>query len=251
MSRSYSGRRRGCSLTLRLGQPLDPAAGEVEQLVEQFARERVALGGRLHLDELPVSGHDDVHVRLGGRVLLVVEVQQRVAAADPDRDRRYRATQRLREAEAVERPRRSDPGAGDRRASRPAVRLEDVAVEPERPLAERLEVADGAQRAADEPLDLDRSPVGPPARHGTLRPLAGRSGQHRVLGGHPAAPAAVEPAWHTLLDRGGAEHDRLPLAVEHRAVRLLEEVGPDRQLAQLVRPPAVGAGAHWPTPVGQ
>ena len=64
---------------------------------------------------------------------------------------------------------RRDPRAGDRRAAGAAVRLEDVAVEPERPLAERLEVEHRADAAADQALDLDRPPLllaacAPPAR---------------------------------------------------------------------------------------
>ena len=99
-----------------------------------------ALRRRLHLDEPAVAGHDDVQVDVGGRVLDVVEVEQELAADDPERDRRDRARHRLREPEPVERPPRRDPGPGDRRAARAAVGLEHVAVEPERPLAERLEV---------------------------------------------------------------------------------------------------------------
>src|SRR6266571_8546778 len=74
---------------------------------------------------------------------------------DPDRDRGDRAGERLAEAEAVEGAPRGDVGAGDRRAPRPAVGLEHVAVEPQRALAECLEVCDRAQRAADQTLDLD------------------------------------------------------------------------------------------------
>ena len=40
-------------------------------------------------------------------------------------------------------------------------------------------------------------------------------------------PLPVEPARHALLDRRRAEDERLPLPVEHGAVRLLEEVGLD------------------------
>ena len=83
---------------------------------------------------------------------------------------------------------RGDVDAGDRGAARAAVRLEHVAVEPERPLAERLEVGDGAHRAADQPLDLDRPALLAARARLALRPLAGRGGKERVLGGHPAAP---------------------------------------------------------------
>ena len=71
---------------------------------------------------------------------------------------------------AFESPKRSSArraaiqAPGDRRAACAAVGLEHIAVEPERPLAERLEVADRAERTADEPLDLDRPPVRTAAR---------------------------------------------------------------------------------------
>ena len=71
-----------------------PLRGEREQLVEVRARQRRALGGRLDLDEPALAGHDDVRVDLGGRVLGVVEVEQRHAADDPARHRRDRAGQR-------------------------------------------------------------------------------------------------------------------------------------------------------------
>ncbi len=241
MPGSYGAGRGG--LRLRRAERLDPAGGEVEQIVEQVARERLLLGRRLHLDEPAVPGHDDVHVRLGRGVLLVVEVEHGLAADDPDRDRRDRRRQRLREAEAVERACRGDPGAGDRGAARAAVRLENVAVEPQRALPERLEVAHRAQGPADEALDLDRPPVRPPARDRALRPLAGRGREHRVLRCHPAAPALVQPARHALLDRRRAQHDGLALRVEDRAVRLLEVVDAQVERPELVRPPTAAPHA--------
>src|SRR6188472_1487678 len=161
---------------LRLGELIDPGGGEVEQLVERLTGERVALRGRLYLDELAVAGHDHVHVRVGARVLRVVEVEQRHPVDDADRDRRDRARQRLREPEAVERAGGGDPRARDRGAARATVGLEDVAVEPERPLTERLEVADAAERAADQALDLDRAAALLPPRGLALGALAGRGG---------------------------------------------------------------------------
>ena len=96
---------RGTSIASRWSSASSsiPAAGEVEQLVEPRAVERHPLGRRLHLDEAPVAGHDDVHVDVGVRVLGVVEVEQRLAVDDADRDGGDRAGQRLREPEAVER----------------------------------------------------------------------------------------------------------------------------------------------------
>src|SRR6266576_4727667 len=161
-------------LSLQRCDLADAARGQLEQLVERLTRERVSLGRRLHLDEAPVAGHHDVHVGVGARVLGVVEVEQRHALDDADRDGGDRIPERAREAEAVECAHRGDVRAADCRAPRPAVGLEDVAVEPERPLAERVVVGDRADRASDQPLDLDRPPLLLAARRLPLDALAGR-----------------------------------------------------------------------------
>ena len=59
-------------------------------------------------------------------------------------------------------------------AARAAVGDQHVAVEVDGALAERLEVDDAAQRAPDQPLDLDRAPVGAAAR-GVARLALARS----------------------------------------------------------------------------
>ena len=85
----------------------------------------------------------------------------------------------------------------------------------------------------------------------TVRPfclpaLASRAVRSPVEAGSSEYSAVIQPRPRPrsqrgtlLLDRGGAEHARLPLRVEHRAVRLLEEVGDDLERAQLVGPAAV------------
>ena len=138
-----------------------PCDGELEQVVEVRALERRALAGRLDLDQAALAGHHDVRVDLGARVLAVVEVEQRRAVDHPARDRGDARGQRALDAARLQRDRQRDVAAGDRRAARAAVGGEHVAVDPHRALAELLEVDRLAQRAADEPLDLDRAPVGP------------------------------------------------------------------------------------------
>src|SRR5262249_57638838 len=78
---------------------------------------------------------------------------------DPPRDSRDGIAERAREPETVQRAHRRDIRAADRRATGPAVGLEDVAVEPQGALAERLEIDHGTNGAADQPLDLDCSPL--------------------------------------------------------------------------------------------
>src|SRR5688572_14483861 len=76
-------------VALRRADLLDPARGEVEQVVELRPVERSTLGGRLNLDQPAVARHDDVHVDLGGRVLLVVQVEPRLAFHHAHGDRRH------------------------------------------------------------------------------------------------------------------------------------------------------------------
>src|SRR6476661_5296489 len=83
----------------------DPRSTEIEQLVELLAVERGPFGGRLHLDQPFVAGHDDVQVHFGARVLDVVQVEQQLAADDPERDGRDRLGQGAREPGLAERPR--------------------------------------------------------------------------------------------------------------------------------------------------
>ena len=99
----------------------------------------------------PDDGHHHVHVDLGPDVLGVVEVEQRHAVDDADADRRARLGERV----GLERALLHQPGAGvvqgdvgaaDRRGAGAAVGLEDVAVEDDLHLAQRLHVGD--RRAA-------------------------------------------------------------------------------------------------------
>src|SRR3954452_8943823 len=226
----------------------DPGRGELEQLVERLAREGVALGSRLHLHEAPVAGHDDVHVGVGARVLGVVEVEQRRALHDTDRDGGDRVAERARETEAIERAHRGHVRAANRRATGAPVGLEDVAVEPQRPFAERLEVGDRADGAADQPLDLDGPPLLLAARGLPLDALAGGGRQERVLRGDPAAALVAEPARHVLVDHGRAQHLRAALRDHDRPVRVLEVIGLEGDPAQLGVLAAALARAHAAAP---
>src|SRR5438132_542425 len=228
---------------LRLRDLVDPDGRELEQLVEQRARERIALRRRLHLDEPAVAGHHDVHVDLRRRVLRVVDVEQRRSVDDCHRHRGDRAGQSLAEPEPLERAARRDVRAGNRGAARAAVGLQDVAVEVDRPLPQRLEIGDGADRAADQPLDLDRAPALPSPARLALGSLARGGREERILRGHPAAAGIAQPAWHALLDRRRAQHLRLSLRPEHAAVRLFQVVDDDLEQAQFVRAATVGPHA--------
>ena len=209
-------------------------------------RQRRALRRRLHLDEAAVAGHHHVGVDLGGRVLAVVEVEQRRPVHDPARNCRNGSGQRgaFQQSlgyEAVARQPQGNHPAGDRGAARAAVGLQHVAVDVDGALAERREVDNAPQRAADQTLDLDGAPVRTTARGVALLALPGRGGEHPVLRRHPAPARAGKPAGHALLRRGGADHSRLAHRDQRRAGRRAHESRLDHGRAQVVGGAVVAA----------
>src|SRR5262249_5214749 len=137
-----------------------------------------------------------------------------------------------------------DPRAGDRRDARAAVGVQDIAVDRDRALAERAEIDRGAQRAADQPLDLLAA-----AARIALATRVGRARQHRVLGGEPALPLAGEERRHAVLDRRRAQDVRVAELDERRAFGVLLEAGLDRERAELIG--ASSVGAHGPRSLSQ
>ena len=103
-----------------------------------------SLGGRLHLDQLPGAIDDHVHVRLGARVLEVPEIQPALTVDDADAHRGHRVQDRgpLQASvgeQAAHRELERHVPAADARAARAPIGGQDVAVDPERPLPERLQ----------------------------------------------------------------------------------------------------------------
>src|SRR5262245_60304307 len=143
------------SAALEPDETADAALGDRQERVEPRTAEGHLLGGALHLDELARAGHDDVHVHLGARILGIVQIEHGLAVDDADADGGDAVADRRRRLQA--RHARDgighrDEAAGDRRSSRAAVRLDHVAVHPDRALAELAAVDDGSQRAADQAL---------------------------------------------------------------------------------------------------
>src|SRR5262245_58494309 len=82
--------------SLLFDELLDALIGEVEQRLELVAAERHAFRRALDLDELTRSGLDDVHVDLGAAVVVVGEIEERLAVDDADADRGDEIDQRDR-----------------------------------------------------------------------------------------------------------------------------------------------------------
>ena len=232
---------------MRLGDGGDATLGEVEQGVEFGSRERVALGGALHLDQLAVAVHDHVEVDVGGRVLRIGQVEDGTTVDDADRDRHALRGQRIGRNvaglhETLACVVQSDIGTTDRRRAGAAVGLEDIAVEPNRRLAERPHVGDRTQRPADESLDLLGTTLCAPTL--AIDALGGRTRKHRVLGGDPTLTLAFHPARHVLLDRRSAEHSGLAEGHEARPHGHGREVAGETEGTQFVGLTAVVAGGH-------
>ena len=133
--------------------------------------------------------------------------------------------------------------ARDRRRARAAVRLEDVAVDGDRPLAEPAEVHDATQRAPDEPLDLVGPAADPALGRLAVRALGGGPRQHRVLGRHPARALAAQVRRHAVGDRRGAQDLRVAEPDEARPLGPLLDAELEADRAQVARAAPVGAGA--------
>src|SRR5262249_39080236 len=111
--------------------------------------------------------------------------------------------------------------------------------------AHRREIDDGAQRAADQALDLLRAAGLLAARGLAVGARVGRARQHAVLGGHPAAARIAHPGRHLLVDRGGAEHVGVAELHQARALGVAGKAGFERDLAKLVGGAAGRAHSRW------
>ena len=164
--------------------------------------ERLALGGALHLDERAVAGHHDVHVGLGADVLLVGQVEPRLAVDDarPTPPPPSRSAAR---PSAHPWPRRCATASASATYAPviAAVRVPPSACSTSQSSTmvfspERLVVDDGAQRAADQPRDLVGAAADPALDRLAVGAGVGRARQHRVLRRHPAEAAVLAPARH-------------------------------------------------------
>jgi hypothetical protein len=140
---------------LQPGQLGAPRDGEVKQLAEQVAAERLLLGGALDLDEVAAGRAHHVHVGLRGHVFLVAQIEPGLTIHDADADRGHRGEQRvalgpLPGREPGHRVGQRNVAAGHRGGAGAAVGLEHVAVDDDGVLAQRLVVHAGPQRAPDQ-----------------------------------------------------------------------------------------------------
>ena len=143
-------------------------AREPQQAQQPFLVETFALGGQLRLDDRAVAGQHEIAVAAGLAVLVIVEVEHRLAVVDAAADRRDLGADRVlgqlaRGQQLVDRDAQRHPGAGDGRGAGAAVGLDHVAIDDHLPLAELGQVDHGAQASG-------RSAAGFPASGPTACP---------------------------------------------------------------------------------
>ena len=107
------------------------------------------LGSGLEFDKFAGTGHDDVHVDLGGGILFVAEIQQAFAIQDADAGggdifANGVGAENAAFDESADGEAEGDEGAGDGGGARAAIGLQDVAIEDDGAFTERPEVDDAA-----------------------------------------------------------------------------------------------------------
>ena len=143
--------------------------------------------------------------------------------------------------------RQGDEGAGNGCRAGTPVGLDDVAVQGDSALAEGLQVHCGAQRTADQALDLVGA-TSLAATGGFARGARARGpGQHAVLGGDPAPALVLEERRHPLVDAGRADDPGVAEAREHRALRVACEVAVEGDRPERIGGPGFRVGAWLKT----
>ena len=174
----------------------------------------------------------------------VGQIEHRLAAHDPDARGRDEVCDRHRPneillAHLVDGEHERDERAGNRGGASAPVRLDDVAIERDRSLSKVLHPRHGAQRPADQALNLLRTPANFSGRGLTLRPGGRCPRQHAVLGCDPPLAGVSPERRDPVLDAGRADHFRLSRFDQHRAFGVNQVVRGDAGRAELFRKAAV------------
>jgi hypothetical protein len=124
--------------------------------------------------------------------------------------------------------------SSDRRGARAAIRLNDVAVDPHRPLAQIAEAHNGAHRPADETLNLHRPSANLALRCLTRRPGGGGAREHPILRRHPSLPGAAKKRRHAFFDACSADDAGSADFDQYGSFRMKQVIRSDRRWSELV-----------------
>src|SRR5829696_5414133 len=127
-------------LLLGFEQVFDTRVGDLSHALHLRARKRLALSCTLNFDKLSRTGHDKVHIDLGSAVFLIAKVEEYFRLDDTDAHGCHRVLDwGLRKLAFIEpalyRFHSRHVGASNRRGACAAIGLNDVAVDPNGPLA--------------------------------------------------------------------------------------------------------------------
>ena len=226
----------------QLENPLEPLPGQGQHRLKMVRREGIVLRTPLQLDEPAVIRHHDVEIDLRRRVVNVVEIERRRAFADADGNRRHAVNDRILRnelllEELLHGDLKGDHTARNRRTTRAAVRLNDITVDDNLALAQRLHISDCAQRAADQTLNLRAAAVKLELGNITAVSGIGRARQHAVFRRDPAAPGALDMRRDIFLYRCIADHLGVAHGNEHGALRMHRKIGYNLHFAHLIVAP--------------
>jgi hypothetical protein len=128
-----------------------------------------------------------------------------------------------------------NPATGDRGRARAAIGLDDVAVDGDLLFAERFEIDDGAQGAADQALDFLGAAALLSGSGFALHAVACGARQHAVFGGDPALAAVAQPRRRLFFQARGAQHMGVAELDEAGTFGMFGEIALERDLAHLVQ----------------
>lgn len=234
----------------------DAFFSEDEHAAEGVGSEWVGFGGALDFDKFSASGHNDVHVGLGGGIFFVIKVEHFHSADDTDGNCRHWFVHEVAfDHFAVEHPGdglvAGDVGGGDGCRSGSAIGHEGVAVDSDGSLSHSFEINDGAEGAADETLDFHCAAVGAAPADVSLVALATGSREHGVFGGDPSGAGAFEPSGDIFFDGGGDVHVGVSHFDEAGAFGVFAESGFEGYGSELVVGSSVVAHMGRILPVGE
>ena len=120
---------------------------ERQHLRELRFVKRLPFRGSLHFHHLVPGCHHKIHVHISAGVLLVTKIKQDFSIHNPHTNRSHKISQRNRSQspslhQLLERKSQSNERTRNRSCPRPSIRLNHVAINPDRPLAQSRQICD-------------------------------------------------------------------------------------------------------------
>ena len=134
--------------------------------------------------------------------------------------------------QTLDRIAQSNHSPRNRRTTRPPVRLQNIAVDSNRPLPQSAQIERRPKRPTNQTADFTSPRIRPSALDLPFLALTRRSRHHCILRSQPSTPLPKQKRRNFLLYRSRAEHPSVSLLDEHRALRILRKMPLNRNLPQ-------------------